>query len=129
MELNPEQLAHADRVLRQRAMMRISSAVTDPGAKAMVDQFASGRMSARDVMAHVENSVPAMRRFEQYVIRLARMTPQEHEAMRAEYLRQVSQIATELATPVAHPPRQRNPRPAQQDEYEDESLEYRTWLV
>lgn len=120
--------AEAERVLQQRALDRLSTAITDPTMRMMTQQFASGQLSARDIVAHLEHSPQAMRGFDRCIARFMRLSPEEREAMRAEHERQVAGISTELAAARKDPPTARRaPRPRRAED-EEASWEDGSWL-
>ena len=78
-------------------MSRLGAMITDPATRRVAQWFATGQLSARDVVDHLERSPRAMRGFDRYVNRLVRLSPEEREAMRAEHERRVAEVAAELA--------------------------------
>lgn len=127
---NPDDVrTEAERVFRQRALDRLSAAITDPAMKTMTQQFASGQLSPRDVIRHLEHSHAAMRGFDSYIARLMRLSPQQREAMRAEHERRVAEIADELsaARHVTPAPRRAH-RPRHAEDEEEAPWEDGSWL-
>jgi hypothetical protein len=121
---DPEDLrVQAERLCDERSLRKLSRGITEPAAKSVAEQFASGSVSARDVVSTMVQSAPLIRNLDRCVDRLMRLSPEEIEAMSAQRDRQVDSILAELRAAA----RPRRP-PRQDDDEEEESFENESWL-
>ena len=82
---NPDPVREqAANVLHRRTLDKLSARIADPVWRDRAQQFASGRMSAQDVLAYIEQSPAVMRSFDRHLIKLTELSGDELDALRQQ---------------------------------------------
>jgi hypothetical protein len=127
MTFENELRTRAERAYDQRSLERLSAGISDPGMKDLTRQYASGQVSAAQILQQVEQSPAAMRKLEQRLRRYAEMPHDEIAALGAQRAQEISKIEAELvAMDQAASRSRRSPRQHVADE-EEPSWEDRKW--